>query len=77
MLGRLRDTIANQLNAKAGLKGLMSFMNAATEPNRYDMTWAMQRQMSGIMPYTGLAGNFLREQAEPQGSIQISVVSVS
>nr|BAR25420.1 hypothetical protein [uncultured Mediterranean phage uvMED] len=65
MLGRLRDTIANQLNAKAGLKGLMSFMNAATEPNRYDMTWAMQRQMSGIMPYTGLAGNFARAGRTP------------
>lgn len=65
MLEKLRDNIANQLDSKAGLDGMMSFVNAATEPNRYDMTWALQRQMSGVMPYTGLAGNFARANRTP------------
>tara|TARA_R100000030_G_scaffold33047_1_gene24613 strand:- start:2977 stop:6309 length:3333 start_codon:yes stop_codon:yes gene_type:complete len=57
--------IANTLSSKAGLTGLTSIMNAWTNPERYDMQWAMQRQMSGIMPNSGLLGNFARMNNEP------------
>lgn len=59
------NVMANVLNTKAGLTGMTSFMNAATQPDRYDMSWALQRQASGVMPYTGIAGNFSRASKEP------------
>lgn len=59
------NIMANVLNTKAGLTGMTSFMNAASQPDRYDMGWALQRQTSGVMPYTGIAGNFSRASKEP------------
>lgn len=56
---------ANVFDSKAGLTGLMSILNAAFQPDRYDMSWALQRQTSGVMPYTGITGNFSRATNEP------------
>ena len=64
-LQTLLTMTGNVLDSKAGLTGMSSFVNALTDPGRYDMTWALQRQTSGVMPYTGITGNFSRASKEP------------
>ena len=42
----------------------MRIMNAFTNRNRFDMGYALQSQLSGVMPYDGFLGNIARMNQE-------------
>jgi len=63
----LKETAAittDVLDTKSGLKQFMRIMNALTNRNRFDMGYALQSQLSGVMPYDGLLGNIARMNQE-------------
>jgi hypothetical protein len=52
------------LDTKSGLVQFMRIMNAFTNRNRFDMGYALQSQLSGVMPYDGFMGNLARMNQE-------------
>lgn len=62
---QIGSSMANVLDEKSGLEGAVSFLQALFNPQRYDMNWALQRNLSGIAPMSGFAGNISRASKEP------------
>tara|TARA_Y100000287_G_scaffold172828_1_gene160369 strand:+ start:1004 stop:4504 length:3501 start_codon:yes stop_codon:yes gene_type:complete len=63
----LKETAAittDVLDTKSGLRQFMRIMNAFTNRNRFDMGYALQSQLSGVMPYDGFMGNLARMNQE-------------